>query len=118
MTTAEATTLAIDALETIGLPVWQEERGAESAKYIVLSNIYNGENQFANDQANGEHHHFFIHCFVERRFIDLMNGYMEDIKAAMKTAGFLLEAGGHNLPVVSDAGSKYYGRYSEFKLEY
>lgn len=114
MNTEAAKNLANNALKVLGMPVWFEEKGEDSEKYIVIANIYNGEANFSDDVCGEETHHFYVYCFVSREKRDLLDSYMDSIKNALKSADFDLIQ--HNVPTMDDIQSQYKGRYSEFSI--
>lgn len=102
------------SLSGIGLPVWYEERGADAEAYILISNIYNGGTNFADDSAQDDTHRFYIYCFVTADQLDSLDSYMDEIKATLLSVG--LDLIQHNMPTVDNLQSEYRGRYSEFEL--
>jgi hypothetical protein len=114
MNTEESKQLAYSALSGLGMPIWDERKGEDSEKYIIVANIYNGEDNFSDDEAGEETHHFYVYCFVSREEKSLLDSYMDSIRNALKSAGFDLVQ--HNVSTIDDLQSEYTGRYSEFSI--
>ena len=118
MTLTEAKTLAINTLVAADFEndvvVWDTKKGSDSPRFILVANIFSSEVNFSDDDNQDEDHYFYIYAYVEKQYLDELDGMMETIKTALKGAGFVLSPGGHNQATEDDLQSTYEGRFSEF----
>ncbi len=105
----------IDWGEGITMPLWDTERGEDSERYVIYTNIISTDEESADDEEQDERHLAFVYCYVTREHINELDGFMEKIKTALKSVGFKV-SGGHNMATMDDVQSTYIGRYSEFSI--